>query len=299
MTAAAPSPTSAHVVIVNYRSHRFVSACVRALDPAWCRSVVVVDNSRDADELAELRSIESAAPLRVVDAGGNIGFGAGVDLGVSLVDWRDGEAVWILNPDTVPEPAAARRLLGHLAASGAAAASPAVVTGDDAGTIWFTGGEVDERTGSVRHWDYLQPFDRTASEPYRTEFLCGAAPMFTRSAWEALGGFDDDLFLYWEDVELSLRARDLGLRFDVVPAAVVWHAVGGTSGESGQSRAFYRWSMRNRVIVMRRRVGLRALFGVKGAAVTAKLALAPLREREARWAKFGQGLVGLAEGLRG
>jgi N-acetylglucosaminyl-diphospho-decaprenol L-rhamnosyltransferase len=301
MSRALSAAPVVHVVIVNYRSSDFVARCLATLDPVWCLSAVVVDNSDDLVELGRLRAIPAEVPVTVVDAGANIGFGAGVNLGVTKVDWGSSEFVWVLNPDTEPEPGAAEelvaRLTGGLATGAVGAVSPVVVSGERADTVWFAGGDVDLATGRVQHWNYAQPFNRSEITPYSTHFLCGAAPMFTREAWEGLGGFDQALFLYWEDVELSLRAHDLGIRFEVVPSAVVWHAVGGTSGERGQSRGFYRYSARNRALVMRRRVGIRAVLGVPGIVSTLRLAAHPLREESGRWQKFASGVRGLAEGL--
>lgn len=287
------------VVIVNYHSSDYVQRCVATFDPAWCHSVVVVDNSADCDELARLTELDVPAPLTVLDAGGNVGFGAGVNLGAAHLRDSGADLLWILNPDTLPEQGAAEALIARLDQGCAAAVSPAIVSGDDGDTVWFTGGDVDLKTGAVRHWDYERPFDRRRTTAYFTMFLCGAAPLFRKDAWADLGGFDEKLFLYWEDVELSLRAHDRGLRFEIVPSAVVWHAVGGTSGEHGQSRHFYRYSARNRVAVMRRRRGLRAVFGVPGLIATVRLALHPLRESSGRWSKFRVGLQGLLAGVRG
>ena len=60
-------------------------------------------------------------------------------------------------------------------------------------------------------------------------FVTGAAMMMHISTFELIGGFREDLFLYWEDVDLSLRAGRAGVRMELVPDARVWHAEGGSA----------------------------------------------------------------------
>jgi N-acetylglucosaminyl-diphospho-decaprenol L-rhamnosyltransferase len=135
----------------------------------------------------------------------------------------------------------------------------------------------------------------------RTSFMCGAAPVFMPGAWSVLGGFRDDLFLYWEDAELSLRAQDAGLRMTVLGqnAPPVWHAVGGTSEGSGQSNAFYFYSARNRIMVMAERTSLLRALRPAASFQLIKFALRPLRnERSNPVQKSAQVIRGLLSGLR-
>ncbi len=71
------------------------------------------------------------------------------------------------------------------------------------------------------------------------------------SLWEALGGFDERYFLYWEDVDLSWRARGLGAQLLVVRDAVAVHDEGGTQQPSHQrerSASYYYFNIRNRLL---------------------------------------------------
>jgi GT2 family glycosyltransferase len=68
---------------------------------------------------------------------------------------------------------------------------------------------------------------------------CGAAFMIRRGLFEELGGFDEDFFMVYEDVDLSFRARARGYRCVYVPDAVVWHAGSGSLGRLSPSAVFY------------------------------------------------------------
>ena len=134
-------------------------------------------------------------------------------------------------------------------------------------------------------------------------FLSGAALMLTAGTFASLGGLREDLFLYWEDVDLSLAAAAAGLRMAVVLGAQVWHAEGASSRREGDggSAIYYRWTARNRIVVSSdHRVGRPwSLVLGPGSAETARLlARALVRERRGRTHKAAEVVAGTWAGLR-
>lgn len=292
------------IVVVNFHSVAYVEQCLRAVHPSWCRRVIIVDNSADQGEAEKLTAIQLSVDRRLIVEPENIGFGAAANAGIDLAFRLAPESpVWLVNPDMTFDKAVPDLLLERLQQDLEDILSPTVVTGppDDL-RVWFAGGSVDRETGDVVHDDYLSPYDAAGTAVARsTSFMCGAAPVFTPASWDAIGGFRPDLFLYWEDAELSLRAQDLGLRMTVIDGGVpIWHAVGATGGDSGQSDAFYYYSARNRVMIMRERHGWTRIVQPKILAQLAKFALRPLRrERTRRFGKFLAVLRGYGAARRG
>jgi N-acetylglucosaminyl-diphospho-decaprenol L-rhamnosyltransferase len=287
------------LVIVNFHSLDYVRSCVASVDPSWCSQVVLVDNSVDRSEAQQLIALEVRVPYEVIVEPSNLGFGGAANDGINLAFGRDPDsAVWLVNPDMSFSSETPKALIDRLKLDVDDVLSPTIVTGQQNDLrIWFAGGSADGTTGNVIHDDYLSPYTLDGVATRQTTFMCGAAPVFTRRAWEMLRGFRSDLFLYWEDVELSLRAQDAGLRMTVLgSAAPVWHAVGGTGEGSGQSEAFYYYSARNRVLVL----GERGWRGNKLITLMqmAKFAARALRrEKEHRLRKFLQALRGYMAGF--
>lgn len=290
------------MVVVNYHSSDFVRQCVRNVDGSWCGQVIFVDNSTSEDEARALSEITVPVPTSTIVEITNVGFGTAANHGIdaALAENPD-DPVWLVNPDMTFEASTPRSLLDRLSLGVDDLISPAIVTGESTDLrVWFAGGTADLRTGQVVHDDYLGSYSDTPLElPRPTTFMCGAAPVFTPVAWAHLGGFRDDLFLYWEDVELSLRAQDLGLTMTIVGGSPVWHAVGGTGDGDGQSELFYYYSARNRVRVMALRGQTRLLFTPVVLLQLVKFSLRPLR-REAHGSvrKFLRTLTGYAVGFR-
>jgi N-acetylglucosaminyl-diphospho-decaprenol L-rhamnosyltransferase len=287
------------IVVVNYHSANYVEQCLQAVDPSWCSQVIIVDNSTDPGEVEILSEIPVTVDRRLIVEPGNIGFGAAANDGINLAfQLAPSSPAWLVNPDMTFERAVPELLLERLGRGLDDILSPTVVTGPPEDLrVWFAGGSVDRETGDVVHDNYLKLYDAVESAVVRdTSFMCGAAPVFTHASWTALGGFRPDLFLYWEDAELSLRAQDCGLRMTVIDGGVpVWHAVGATGGDTGQSEAFYYYSARNRVMIMLERHGWGRIAEPKVLVQLIKFALRPLRrERSRRFGKFAAALRGYA-----
>jgi hypothetical protein len=90
-----------------------------------------------------------------------------------------------------------------------------------------------------------------SAEVQPTGFVTGCAMFLRLRALDKTGTFWEPLFLYWEDVDLSLRMRHAGWRLGVVPAARVFHFVHG----SIQSKSYRYHSSRNAILVAKRHLG--------------------------------------------
>lgn len=233
----AARPGAAAVVsvwIVNYNSTRWLDRALAGLTSPRIRSIVVLDNASRPPERAALLALAGRRPgVRVLLSDTNLGFGGGHNhiAAVTAADAVPGELVWLLNPDTVVDDAAVPTLCSVLERGQADVVSPVLLTGRRADpVIWFAGGSVDRRRARVT--PYLvgrPPADIPAAPLLPAGFLTGAALFLSRRTFEQLGMFREELFLYWEDVDLCLRAADLGLRLRVATGARVWHAEGGSS----------------------------------------------------------------------
>ena len=202
------------VVIVSYASSGHVLetlAAVRAqLGPG--DEVVVVDNA-SPDGTAEL--IARAAPwVRLDRRTTNAGFAAAGNRGAELAR---GELLLFLNPDAVPEP-------------GALAALRAGAVRWDAwqGLLLRAGGElVNSAGGEIQYlgiaWAGGCDGPVTGEAPRAVGFASGACLAIARERFLALGGFPARYFMYYEDVDLSLRVRLAGGRVGIEPGARFRH----------------------------------------------------------------------------
>ena len=107
-------------------------------------------------------------------------------------------------------------------------------------------GNLVDASGNGYDRDWLVPAGQEHS-PSQVFGLCGGACAIRREAWQALGGFREDLFMYYEDTDLSWRLRERGWAVVYVREAVVLHEHASSSGTS--SAMFIRVNARNRILV--------------------------------------------------
>lgn len=233
------------IVVVSYGSSSLLERHLRATAAAVPEArVIVVDNRSTIDELRAVTALAEREGWDLVALDRNTGFGGGVNAGVALALERGAAAVLVLNPDA----SIGRAGIEALAAAGDASTLRSPVVRSPEGRVWFSGLDVDLVDGEIRHPRRRADFPHGRPVPW----LSGACLWITREVWELSGGFDDDYFLYWEDVDFSRRVAERGGRLLVVEDAIAIHDEGGTHKGAGQraeakSELYYYWNIRNRM----------------------------------------------------
>jgi GT2 family glycosyltransferase len=210
---------SLSVVVVTYESAAAVSAALPAL-VAQLRpddELLIVDNGSTDDTVARVRALAPGAT--VLEPGANTGFAAGANAGARAAR---GDLLLFLNPDATPAPGFADAIRAPLADGRGWDAWMGLVTAEH-GRVVNTNGGVVHFTGVAWAGEAGRPSPGSATSPREVGFASGACLAVPRAAWERLGGFPEDYFMYHEDVDLSLRIRLAGGRVGIEPAAAVDH----------------------------------------------------------------------------
>ena len=228
MGTADPSPASVAVVLVDWNAGGLITACLEALARQTLapRTVVVVDNASDPPTWRHLR----AAPERVemIRLPRNLGFAAGVNRGVALVE--SVEWIALLNPDAFPRPDWLERLVAaasrnpdydFFASRQVSAEAPERLDGT---------GDVYTVSGLAWRRDHGEKEAGRRMEEGEVFGPCAAAALYRRKAFVEAGGLDESFFCYFEDVDLAFRLRLAGHRCLYVPDAVVRHVGSASSG---------------------------------------------------------------------
>jgi GT2 family glycosyltransferase len=219
-----------------------------------------VDNGSD-DGTVEMLA-ERGIPHLIL--GKNTGFAAAVDLGAERTA---APFVMPLNADTELEPGSVAALVAALEADpGLAGAAPRILQLEGEGrdvesARLYSAGQALTRDGRAVEIGAGEPQGVEARRGREVFGVCGAACLLRRELFIELGGYDRDFFSFYEDVDLNVRARIAGWRFDYVPEAVVWHL--GNASWMAEAPAPGAWNARlvarNRIVTQVRFVPLAAL----------------------------------------
>lgn len=239
------------VVVVNYASAGLLESNLvmverEARAVASDVSIVVVDNWAGAESRRAAQDVAAAQDWVLIEPDANVGFGGGVNLGVTRALADGATDVLVINPDAHIDRESLRNLAAATSSSRTTLAAPVIEDSD--GRTWFAGIDLLLDDGTMRarrkRTDDARPF-----EPW----LSGACLWITREVWELAGGFDHDYFLYWEDVDFSRRVVAAGGALALVDDATAVHDEGGTQrAEPELSRAksegYYYYNIRNRML---------------------------------------------------
>ena len=144
--------------------------------------------------------------MTVVGNTENLGFGRAVNRGAESA--RDADVLVLVNNDAVCAPDFVARMVAPFADPTVGMVAGVLLQSGAPGVIDSAGIELDTTLGS---WDYLWNQSVTALAAAGSPVgPCGGAAAYRLSAFLELGGFDESLFAYWEDVDLALRLREAG-----------------------------------------------------------------------------------------
>jgi len=243
------------VVIVNYRSARLVVDCLDSLagerDCDKTLTAVVVENDSQDDSADVLRTAIDErgygdwVELRVMPRNGGFAYGVNAGVQPALTGDDPPAAFLLLNPDTYVRPGAIQALVDALDADPA---------------VGMVGSRIEDPDGTPQHSRFRFPNvgneldtglslgivhrllgDRVTcppivDEPHDIDWLSGASMLVRREVFEQVGPFDEEYFLYFEELDFFRRADALGIRSRYVPASRVVHLVGQSTGVTVRDR---------------------------------------------------------------
>lgn len=240
------------IVVVSFGSRVLLEENLARLDQADLDvDIVVVDNFRSAASQAEVVALARSQGWDVVTEPENRGFGSAMNIGVARALGRRCSHLVLLNPDVRVTVDVLRALGEQVAVAPQTLVTPRIVRPD--GTPWFIGGRLDLTSGRTRN-----ELRRGAA---RDGWLTGACLAMHSDLWRDVGGFDEDYFLYWEDVDLSHRCLRAGGELLVRHDLTVEHEVGGTQPTRGQAKssAYSYFNCRNRLLFATKHLPRRAM----------------------------------------
>ena len=231
--------TGISIVIVSYNARTDLERCLRSLleaPAAAAHEIVVVDNASTDGSADAARAIG----VRVVDAGGNVGFSCANNIGIKA---SSGSTLVLLNSDTVVPPGAIDALAAELDRDPQVAiVGPRLVDGDGRAELSFGRmiTPLNELRQKRRARGDVESLTRRRHFP---DWVSGACLMVRRADAEAVGLLDERYFMYTEDVDFCAAIRARGRKVLFTPEVEVVHLRGRSAASAPEAtRRAYRRS---------------------------------------------------------
>jgi GT2 family glycosyltransferase len=248
-------------IIVTWNSGAVIDDLLRSIRASRFEGTiqtVVVDNASTDDTVVRVRQLMPEAI--VLQTGRNAGYAAGANVGIALS--IDSDAYLLLNPDLRLNPDSLSAMVNELMSTDAGIVVPKLV--DQHGglryslrrepTVLRAWGESllgGRRAGLYPMLGEVETRDEVYARAGPADWATGAAMLVSRECSRRVGSWDETYFLYSEETDFALRARDAGFELRYTPASEVLHY----EGESHQSAALFALLTRNRVRLYRSRHG--------------------------------------------
>lgn len=244
MTERTEQPASTHVLAVtlNWRQAAVTLECVRALramTTAATLDILVIDNgSGDGSAGALRRSLPPDVELLALPE--NLGFGRGNNVGLRRALDGSYDYALLINNDAFAAP----DMLDHLLAAtdpAVALLSPKIYYEARPDRLWFAGGRRRRRTLDIAGTGRDEADGPEWAADRDVDYLLGTCLLVNLAAVTTVGLFDERYFMYFEDLDWSLRLQQAGYRLRLVAAAHLRHRVAASSG--GLDSPFRRYHL--------------------------------------------------------
>jgi GT2 family glycosyltransferase len=223
-------------IIVNYQSEKYLAQCISFIKKKILgveHEVIVVNNdSLDLQGLSE---------IRVINTGKNIGFGAACNLGARSAQ---GEILCFLNPDTEIVSSNSVDLLDKFDEYDKLAIIGSRLVDEKNNTQeWIAGKEITIWSTLLNNLGYKRDRKIWESEfPIECAWISGAAMFIKKDIFQKIRGFDEKFFMYFEDIDLCQRARQLGYKILYFPNFQIKHFGGKSFLNKTTQKKYYHAS---------------------------------------------------------
>lgn len=211
------------VLIVTYNSADYIDKCLASVlanhNSSFDLNIIISDNdSKDSTVRIISQKFKSA---KIILNHKNLGFSGGVNSGLKIGLKTSSEYFFILNPDTLLKPDTIVNLFKHR--NEADILSPKIYFTEKPKVIWYAGGEIDWENCYGKHIGVDEKDIGQHDQIRVIDYSTGCAELINRAVFEKTGLMNEKYFLYMEDVDFSLRARNNGFKIKFIPESILYH----------------------------------------------------------------------------
>ena len=219
------------VLILNWNGSALTNQCLASIEKLTYDnfSTMVIDNASSDDSITNIHENHPSVDILALDK--NYGFAKAYNFAFKHLENSHSEFILILNNDTTVESDLLERLQEAIHLHGSKHLfCPIIHHLDNPNKIWYAGGKVNLPIGQLAHVGLRHENRGQFSEICQTGFVTGCCILASLQTINKLGGFDNVFNMYAEDVDLCLRAKEVGIFSFFVPQAKVYHKISASTG---------------------------------------------------------------------
>lgn len=240
-----------YVIILNWNGKNDTLECAKSFEKINYGNykIIVVDNGSSDESVFEIK--EKYPEITIIENEKNLGFAGGNNAGIKYAINDGADYVLLINNDTTVE----KDFLNKLAEAGESDKDIGLVGSkicfySEPGRIWFAGGNVNWLKNKGMHIGLDEMDEGQYDKTKEMDYLTGCCLLIKREVIEKIGLLSEDYFLYYEDTDFALRAKNAGYKSVYVPSSKIYHKVSRSTKPGSSSYIYYH--TRNGLVMARR-----------------------------------------------
>lgn len=240
-----------YIILLNYNGYIDTIDCIsslKLLEYDNYEIVIVDNNSTDDSEIYISKFIKYNDKVHLINAEKNLGFSGGNNLGIKYALKHEADYICLLNNDTTVEPNFLSELVKEMELdSNIGICAGKILYYDNKNRIWSAGGYIDEIKSLGCHYGMDEYDNGKFDEKRQVNFLTGCVQLIRKDVLESVGFYDEDYFLYMEDVDFCYKTLNNGYKLMYIPNSKIYHKVSSSTG-GDNSPLFLYYITRNRLL---------------------------------------------------
>ena len=234
------------IIIINYKTSHLIQGLIDSINEEGIEiSILIVDNASTQDSLNQLQLINNLR-VHILKSEENLGFTGGINYALRylLKNHHDLKYFFLLNPDAFSSSNLISNLLNILKENeDAACISPKII--DINGKPGYSGGQIEYNKGKVSATLDIQT--EKAQNYYEIDAFSGCAALFDLDKVLEVGMFNEDLFMYYDEADISIKLKKNGYKILYAPNSFVRHDTSYSTRNISHLKTYYM--TRNKFIV--------------------------------------------------
>ncbi len=220
------------IIVLNWNGSDDAIECVKSLAKQTLKpTIIIVDNNSSDNSVSVFEkyiSIHKREEITLIKNPRNLGFAGGINTGLVYARKQGFEYIGVLNPDAIADKKWCQALVDELSSQPKCGIATGILqrrngkTLDTTGDFYTTWGLPGPRNRD-------EPVKNAPSKPGEVFGATGGGAIYCAAMFDDIDMFDEDFFMYYEDVDLSFRAQLAGWKVRFTPKAIAYHKVGASS----------------------------------------------------------------------
>jgi len=257
------------IIILNWNTYKYTFNCIRSLKLNNYKNfkIILVDNCSNDNSVILLK--KDFNDIKFIVNKKNLGFSGGNNVGMNYAVSQKYRYIMLLNSDTEVEKNFLLPLLNKLKQNeDLAAVQPLILNFFNKSSIWNAGGSFNKFFGIPLTRFKNKLIDKSIKFDEKTSWITGCCILIKTSVIKQTGLLDENFFAYYEDVDFSIRIRELNYNLGFVKESVIFHhssislKANNHVGEGSLSPFAHYLNVKNHIILLKKHRNLFNFFGI-------------------------------------